>query len=218
MVIVHRASSAVYLDLNAIVINMLQDGLYLFKLGSTKPVQKWLKPTTPFWYPFYMTGKHWYRDPPPVMFAFGKLVPMTFTRFSHIVAAQRGAWSYVAVASAGKDWSDYGRMSWMILYSIVCATLAYSLVRLVWYNIPWTWIAAFLIDSIGKVIDLLQQIAMLSYRCLCSLLLAVWRSIADVWAATVSHIHSTLRTFIGLPPVDGFQLPPYPRLPSQYEL
>ncbi|KAI6036738.1 hypothetical protein BKA83DRAFT_4120440 [Pisolithus microcarpus] len=35
------ASSAVYLDLNAIVINTLHDGLYLFKLGSTKPVWRW---------------------------------------------------------------------------------------------------------------------------------------------------------------------------------
>ena len=38
----HRGSSAVYLNLDAIIINTLQDGLYLCKLGSTKPIRKWV--------------------------------------------------------------------------------------------------------------------------------------------------------------------------------
>jgi len=34
-------SSAIYLDFNAIVVNTIQEGPYLFKLGSVKPVRKW---------------------------------------------------------------------------------------------------------------------------------------------------------------------------------
>ncbi|KAI6006088.1 hypothetical protein EDD15DRAFT_2359210 [Pisolithus albus] len=183
-------------------------------------------------------------------------------------AAQRGTWSYVAAASAGKgmdmyvkiwrakycqadlhrspdmpltsifqgpprgqlasfwdcimifrfslDWSDYGHMSWTILYGVVCTAMAYGLVRSACHNIPWTGIAVFLIDSIGKVIDSLWQVALLSYGCLYSLSLGIWMSIADGWAAIVSYIRSTLRTFIGLPPVDGFQHPAHPQVPPQY--
>lgn len=34
-------SSAIYPDFNAIVVNTIQEGPYLFKLGSVKPVRKW---------------------------------------------------------------------------------------------------------------------------------------------------------------------------------
>ncbi|KAI5990515.1 hypothetical protein EDD15DRAFT_2198091 [Pisolithus albus] len=132
-------------------------------------------------------------------------------------AAQRGAWSYVATASSGKDWSDYGRMSWTIMYSVVCAAVACGLVRLAWYNIPWTWIATFLTYSIGKVIILLWQTAQFSYECLHSLLLVMWGSLVDVWAAGVSYTRSALRTFIGLPPVGGFPHSPYHQVPPQYD-
>jgi len=38
---VPSGSSAIYLDFNAIVVNTIQEGPYLFKLGSVKPVRKW---------------------------------------------------------------------------------------------------------------------------------------------------------------------------------
>lgn len=40
------------------------------------------------------------------------------------------------------DRSDYGRMTWAILYGIISAALAFGLVRLVWHTIPWDWIGA----------------------------------------------------------------------------
>ncbi|KIK14258.1 hypothetical protein PISMIDRAFT_25430 [Pisolithus microcarpus 441] len=240
------ASSAVYLDLNAIVINTLHDGLYLFKLGSTKPVWRWFYECNceaevryPLLVSFLHDGKAIMSGSPTGSVCIWQtkskelyqVLPHSDDVIQAVSATQRGAWSYVAAASAGKGvetyikiwrakhyWSDYGRMSWTILYGVVCIALACGLVRLAWHNTPWAWIAVFLIDSIGKVIDLLQQIALFSYGCLCSLLLALWTSIADVWAAIVSHIRSTLRTFIGLLPVDGFQHPPYLQVPPQYDL
>ena len=117
-------------------------------------------------------------------------------------------------------------MTWTILYGVVCSTMAYGLVRLAWYNIPWTWITAFLLDcvrlfsrlvaihfthspQIGKVIGLLWQVTLLSHRCLYNLLLATRRLIGDMRAAILSYIRITLLTLI-YAPVDDFQLPPYP--------
>ena len=125
-------------------------------------------------------------------------------------------------------------MTWTILYGIVCATLAYSLVRLAWYNIPWAGIAVFLFDcvrlfdshvaihfthslQISKVIGLLWQVTLVLYRCLYNLLLAARRLIADMWAGILSYIRITLLTLI-YAPVDDFQLPPYPRVPTHYKL
>ncbi|KAI5987724.1 hypothetical protein EDD15DRAFT_2372106 [Pisolithus albus] len=261
------ASSAVHLDLNAIVINTLHDGLYLFKLGSTKPVWRWFyecdceaEARYPLLVSFLHDGKAIMSGSPTGSVCIWQtkskelyqVLPHSDDVIQAVSATQRGAWSYVAAASAGKggetyikiwrakhcsprgqlasfwdrimifrfslDWSDYGRMSWTILYGVVCVALACGLVRFAWRNTPWAWIAVFLIDSIGKVIDLLQQITLFSYGCLRSLLLALWTSVANVWAAIVSHIRSTLRTFIGLPPVDGFQHPPYLQVPPQYDL
>ena len=125
-------------------------------------------------------------------------------------------------------------MTWTILYGVVCATLAYSLVRLAWYNIPWAGIAVFLLDcvrlfdshvaihfthslQIGKVIGLLWQVTLVLYRCLYNLLLAARRLIADMRAGILSYICITLLTLI-YAPVDDFQLPPYPRVPTHYKL
>ncbi|KAI6014278.1 WD40-repeat-containing domain protein [Pisolithus microcarpus] len=258
------ASSAVYLDLNAIVINTLQDGVYLFKLGSTKPVRKWVYDCeAEARYPLLVSFLHdrkaiisgsptgsvciWQTGSDDLY----QVLPHSGDIIQAVSAAQRGAWSYVATASSGKgadtyikiwrakycapcgqiasfldrimifhfslDWSDYGRMSWTIMYSVVCAAVACGLVRLAWYNIPWTWIATFLTYSIGKVIILLWQTAQFSYECLHSLLLIMWGSLVDVWVAGVSYTRSALRTFIGLPPVGGFPHPPYPQVPPQYD-
>ncbi|KAI6013586.1 WD40-repeat-containing domain protein [Pisolithus microcarpus] len=258
------ASSAVYLDLNAIVINTLQDGVYLFKLGSTKPVRKWVydckaEARYPLLVSFLHDGKAIISGSPTGSICIWQtgsddlyqVLPHSGDIIQAVSAAQRGAWSYIATASSGKgadtyikiwrakycaprgqiasfldrimifrfslDWSDYGRMSWMIMYSVVCAAVACGLVRLAWYNIPWTWIAMFLTYSIGKVIILLWQTAQFSYECLHSLLLIMWGSLVDVWAAGVSYTRSALRTFIGLPPVGGFLHPPYPQVPPQYD-
>jgi len=48
----------------------------------------------------------------------------------------------IVVLRFSMDWSDYGRMTWTILYGIISAALAFGLVRLAWHTIPWDWLGA----------------------------------------------------------------------------
>ncbi|KAI5981161.1 WD40-repeat-containing domain protein [Pisolithus albus] len=125
--IMHSASSAVHLDLNAIVINTLHDGLYLFKLGSTKPVWRWFyecdceaEARYPLLVSFLHDGKAimsgsptgsvciWQTKSKELYQVLPQSVsPHTFTSLMMFKATQRGAWSYVAAASAGKGGETY---------------------------------------------------------------------------------------------------------------